>query len=208
MDLEDLICDLLNRNHGVWFSCKDIIKNLGMDVRKNKKKINSTLYGNEGILFHREDGVPPLWTTISNDNDIFYNIGDNNNTIKDEDKTIVFIDVDNSPCLEKAAPYAKEEVFIEAYASPAYNNFKPSNTTNLYFEHLDSGDNLPSAADVLFGMSMTSHCIHSNDPAKLFFIVVSKDKLLKTQAYMHKKKYGCDYVVVEKGWEELRDYLE
>ena len=201
MELETQISTFLDKQDD-WVSAKDIISGLKLNVRKDKKRINSCLYsGQKKDIFKRQDGTPPLWRSHPFKGRI-------EDETSEEGRTIIFIDVDNSPCLKKAEPYAKDSIFIEAYASPAYNHHKPHNTPNLKFEHLDSGDNLPSAADVLFGMSMTEHCVKAADPSDLYFIIVSKDKLLKTQAFMHNKRYGCDYVIIEKGWNELREYLE
>ena len=190
-------------------SVKDIVRDQksNLDMRIYKPRFNRNLYLMEknGVVL-REDSTPPLWSLVNNSVEEPVNTG--NNTRKNT--THVFIDVDNSPCLDKAAGYAKDDCYVYAYASPAYNHHKPKSTQNLEYYQLTSDEDLPSAADVRFGMKMSELCLTASpgDAETMFFLVVSKDKILHTMVKMHEAVYGFNYIIVQNGWDGLREHLE
>ena len=188
-------------------SSKQILRKLELNVRTYKTTCNSLLYhelSNQGIV-KRIDGTPPLWELVKSTQD--KPTIDITGSTLDEEEIHVMIDVDNSPCLREADPYAKDEVFIWAYAAPAYNHHKPACRPNLLFEKLEAKNDLPSAADVLFIMKMTELC-QTKNPKNLTFIIVSKDKILSTAAKLVQSMHGCQTHVITDGWESLKVFLE
>ena len=192
---------VLNARSGLCTN--EILDHMGLPAKGNKPVLNKLLYAmvSSGKV-KRIESTPPRWHSTSKR---AKTSGENKG--KREPKTIVLIDVDNSPCLKQAEPYAKESVYVYAYASPAYNHYHPQSTRNLVYQKLS--ENYPSAADVLFCMKMTEICMTEASPKEnLEFVIVSKDKILATMAAMHKQKYGVAYTMVTNSWVGLRHHLE
>lgn len=98
---------------------KDILNGLKWE-QGLKSAVNRALYAMEKEeLVYKIDATPPLWRirVSSPSNEVAAAKGENRQL------TIVYIDVDNSPCLKEAVDYAKDNVFVVAFASPAYNHF-------------------------------------------------------------------------------------
>jgi hypothetical protein len=158
------------------------------------------------------DGTPPLWYRVAT---IVVEVANDDNEVK-HDMTYVYVDVDNTHCLQEVVQYASSEVNVVAYASPAYNHFIPEvGTPHVLFEKLSSDLGGRDAADVMFCMHMSTTCIKNRDPlfpqqniSNITFIIASKDKSLSTAGRMHAYKYGVKSITVTDGWEDLRTYLE
>lgn len=197
--------DLVPIDRGI--TVKDIVKLCMLDIKTYKPAFNRNLYlmEKEGLVVRR-DGTPPLWSLATGRATA---ATPKPGTIR-KDTAHVFIDVDNSPCLKEAEPYATDATFIYVYASPAYNHHKPAPNPKIDYHQLKSDEDHPSAADVMFGMKMSEICFKcaKEDLPSLVFIVVSKDKILHTMVKMHHARYGFSYVIVQNGWEGLREYLE
>lgn len=189
-------------------SVKDIIKQAGLNVQGNRKTFNSELYSMERKeTVTRHEGTPPLWSLPNQEEEkLVVDVG--KSSPYPVDAIHVMIDVDNSPCLREAEPYAEDLVYIWAYASPAYNHYAPESSSQLCFHKLESDEDLPSAADVRFCMRMTELCLEAADSQALTFIIVSKDKILHTMVKLHAKRWGCQYEIVQNSWEGLRVHLE
>lgn len=177
-----------------------------------KSNVNKLLYAMEKErLVAKIDGTPPRWFKQI----IRVNVEENvhspkitSKKSKSQEWTYVYIDVDNSPCLKEAMPYAKGKTILVSYASPAYNHYIPEVSENVIFKRLSANMNdQKNAADVLFCMHMSKTCIEKSGD-KLTFLIVSKDKLLLTCGKMHAENFGIEYIPLTDGWNDLKMYLE
>ncbi len=109
-ELEAKVLEVLSKESD-WITAKDITKKLGVGLGYNKSNVNAVLYSFEHERkIEKISGTPPLWRSLI----------PNENTSEDKEndkyipceETHVFIDVNNSPCLEQACSYAKDNVFI------------------------------------------------------------------------------------------------
>lgn len=173
------------------------------------QRVNKILYRIEkNSIVSRDTSTPPAWKLSVSSNE-------NNLPVQSKESSpmmYVFIDVDNSPCLKEACYYASPNVKIYAYASSAYNNYRPaSNQKDVTFYQLKADEDGRDAADARFCMSMTCIAITEEEDKSVAgsqFIVVSKDKTLHTYARVHHQIYGILYQIVTNSWEGLREILE
>jgi len=192
-----------------WQSSRQLVKLIDSPNIK-KKQVNSALYKmfSRGEV-RRQETQPPMWKRCDQA-DQKSSDDDDDDDDNERDLFHVFIDGDNSACLDKAAKYA-DKVRLYCAVSPQYNHYVPKEDEEITFKRVES--TAKSAADVQLGVWMTQTCESytkaGNLDEPLTLLIVSKDNLCVTFGFILAEQYKhVKYEMIRDSWQGLREWLE
>lgn len=187
-------------------SAREIRREIGGDARK--KEINQVLYRllKDGMVT-KVDGTPPKWVVDAPP-------AAEAPVEEDEDRILVFIDADNSHCLEEVVPYCSSSVQIFAAVSQGYNGYIPQEGELTKFVTVTSGSKGAAEARLCAWMAEAAAVSMVKEPkGELTIVIVSKNRFCETFASQLMEMYDerlfeLNVDVIANSWEGLRELLE